>query len=262
MPDRTSNRGHSRILPGESHRSANPQVVGTQRHRLPKLIVPGWQDWGVGSRYAGGKVGGLPRTRRRSIHASRNLSRAPSASLRDRLRRPRTEPVCRQVRQQSGSGEGSGQGRARLLVAGRSNGGDEHQGTTVPGACHARWNGRDPQARNRFCKPICKPDAAGQLETGETWKDRVDFAAQVGRGQRGDQRLPETPETPVVWLITQRSRVQIPPPLPRLEGGSQTENRPLACRLCTVRCPATSGAPAGYRLLSFHRGNYSFLYGK
>jgi hypothetical protein len=32
---------------------------------------------GVGSRHAGGKVGGLPRTRRRSIHASRNQSGAP-----------------------------------------------------------------------------------------------------------------------------------------------------------------------------------------
>jgi hypothetical protein len=41
------------------------------------------------------------------FHASRNLSRALSASLRDRLRQPWTEPVCRQVRQ-SGSGEGPG----------------------------------------------------------------------------------------------------------------------------------------------------------
>ena len=57
-------------------------------------------------------MGGLPRTRRRIIHVSRNLSRALSASLRDRLRRPRTEPASRQVRQQSGSGEGLG--RARL----------------------------------------------------------------------------------------------------------------------------------------------------
>ena len=66
-----------------------------------------------GREHAGGSVGGLPRTRRRSIHDSQNLSRAPAASLRDRLRRPWTEPVCRQVRQQSGSGEGPGQGRAR-----------------------------------------------------------------------------------------------------------------------------------------------------
>ena len=58
-------------------------------------------------------TGGLPRTRRRSVHDSRNLSRAPAASLRDRLRRPLTEPACRQVRQQSGSGEGPGEGRTR-----------------------------------------------------------------------------------------------------------------------------------------------------
>jgi hypothetical protein len=66
-------------------------------------------------------VGVLPRTRRRSIHASRNLSKAPAASLRDRLRRPLTEPACRQVRQLSGSGEGSGtgQGAARLPETGR-----------------------------------------------------------------------------------------------------------------------------------------------
>ena len=56
----------------------------------------------------GRKVGVLPRTRRRSFHASRNLSRAPAASLRDRLRRPLTEPACRQLRQLSGSGEGPG----------------------------------------------------------------------------------------------------------------------------------------------------------
>ncbi len=59
-----------------------------------------------GRRHAGGMAGGLPRTRRRSIHAGRNLSGAPSASLCDRVRRPWTEPGCRQVRQQSGSGEG------------------------------------------------------------------------------------------------------------------------------------------------------------
>jgi hypothetical protein len=32
-------------------------------------------------RHAGGSVGVLPRTRRRSVHDSRNLSRAPAASL-------------------------------------------------------------------------------------------------------------------------------------------------------------------------------------
>ena len=76
----------------------------------------------------------LPRTRRRSMHAIPDLSRAPSASLRDRLRRPWTEPVCRQVRQQSGSGEGSGQDPRGPLSGRRPDVGDEDQGITVPSA--------------------------------------------------------------------------------------------------------------------------------
>jgi hypothetical protein len=32
------------------------------------------------------------------------------------------------------------------------------------------------QVKNRFCKPICKPDAAGQAETGETQKPPEDRA--------------------------------------------------------------------------------------
>jgi hypothetical protein len=43
-----------------------------------------------------------------------------------------------------------------------------------------------PQVKNRFGKPICKPDAAGQAETGEMQKAGHDFMPQVGRGQRGD----------------------------------------------------------------------------
>ena len=34
-----------------------------------------------------------------------------------------------------------------------------------------------------------------------------DFTPQVGRGQRGDQRLPETAETHVGRLITQRQQI-------------------------------------------------------
>jgi hypothetical protein len=30
-----------------------------------------------------------------------------------------------------------------------------------------------------FCKPICKPDAAGQAETEETQKVREDFAEKI-----------------------------------------------------------------------------------
>ena len=43
----------------------------------------------------------------------------------------------------------------------------------------------------------------------------------VRRGQHGHRRRAETAETPVVLLITQRSQVQILPPLPRLEVGSE-----------------------------------------
>jgi hypothetical protein len=56
--------------------------------------------------------GVLHRTRRRSIHVSRDLARALSASRRDRLRRPLPEPVCCQIRQQSGSGKGVSKARA------------------------------------------------------------------------------------------------------------------------------------------------------
>ena len=69
------------------------------------------------------------------------------------------------------------------------------------------------QINSLFCKPICKPDAARQHETGETEPTERDGICPVRRGHHARQRLPETPETHVVWLITQRSRVQIPPPL-------------------------------------------------
>jgi hypothetical protein len=76
-------------------------------------------------------VGGLPRTRRRSVHDSRNLSRAPAASLRDRLRRPLTEPVCRQVRQQPGSGEGAWAGQGPVTAPGNLGDGEQDQRTTA-----------------------------------------------------------------------------------------------------------------------------------
>ena len=66
-----------------------------------------------------------------------------------------------------------------------------------------------------LCKPICKPDAARQLETEETEPTERDGICPVRRGHHARERRLETVETDVVWLITQRSRVQIPPPLPR-----------------------------------------------
>ena len=71
-------------------------------------------------------------------------------------------------------------------------------------ACSRPWRFRKPQVMNPFCKPICKPDAAGQAETREMQKAGDDFTPHVDRGQRGDQRRRERAETVVVWLITQR----------------------------------------------------------
>ena len=65
----------------------------------------------------------------------------------------------------------------------------------------------DQQAGRPICARICARDVAGQAETGETQKAWGDFMPQVCRGQRGDQRPHETPETRVVWLITQRPMV-------------------------------------------------------
>ncbi len=63
------------------------------------------------------------------------------------------------------------------------------------------------------------------------------------RGQHARQRLPETAETHVVWLITQRSRVQIPPPLPSLQfrGLFRSWKGPSACAVCTELCTRPSG---------------------
>ena len=78
---------------------------------------------------------------------------------------------------------------------------------------------------------ICARDAAGQAETKETQKTTADSAPPVCRAQYAEQGRPETAETHVVWLITQRSRVQIPRPLPRPEALSRTEKGPSACGL-------------------------------
>jgi hypothetical protein len=72
-----------------------------------------------------------PRARRRSVHDSRNLSRAPAASLRDRLRRPLTEPACRQVRQLSGAGEGPGQDQVLSRRRGDRGDGEQDQPLTA-----------------------------------------------------------------------------------------------------------------------------------
>jgi hypothetical protein len=62
-----------------------------------------------------------------------------------------------------------------------------------------------PQVSAGICKRICKRDSAGRPWTGETRQASRDRPQTIGRGQRHDGRRAETPETPVVLLITQRS---------------------------------------------------------
>ena len=68
----------------------------------------------------------------------------------------------------------------------------------------SRERRRKPQINRLFCKPICKPDAARQLETGETEPTKRDGICPIRRGHCTRERQPETAETCVVWLITQR----------------------------------------------------------
>ena len=88
-----------------------------------------------------------------------------------------------------------------------------------PQGCRGRRG--KPQINRLFCKPTCKPDAARQLETRETQPTEREVICPVRGGHRTRERLPETWETYVVWLITQRSRLQIPPPLLRPEVDSE-----------------------------------------
>ena len=95
-----------------------------------------------------------------------------------------------------------------------------------------RWKA-GTRFRNPICARICARDAAGRVETREMQQTRHERPPSVRRGHSGDQRQGETAETHVVWLITQRSEVQILPPLPRPEALSRTEKGPSACGVLT-----------------------------
>src|SRR6266496_5630717 len=71
------------------------------------------------------------------------------------------------------------------------------RGRQPPGGWERR---RKPQLNRLFCKPICKPDAVRQFETGETEPTERDLICHVRRCHRTCERLPETAETRVVWL--------------------------------------------------------------
>jgi hypothetical protein len=75
-----------------------------------------------------------------------------------------------------------------------------------------------PPVGHHIGKWIRKRDGTRQGGTADTPRAWCDFGLPVCPGKRDIKRQPETAEMYVVVLITQRSRVQIPPPLPRSEA--------------------------------------------
>jgi hypothetical protein len=109
-------------------------------------------------------------------------------------------------------------------------------------AVEGRQRGGKLQIISLSRKPICKPDAARQRETGETEPTERDGICPVRRGHRTRERRLETVETHVVWLITQRSRVQIPPPLlfSAGQGPFSAGRGPFAFGRCSKTCSSNS----------------------
>ena len=153
--------------------SRSPELPDHRRYRamigpIPKLTVPGNETWVTSGRHAGEMCGWPPRTRRRSIHASRSLSRAPPASLRDRLRRPWTENP-------SAVGFGSRRVRGR---------GRRQAGSTVGAPVQALW--WRPGPRRRGASRRAWPGATlGATETNDFSALRTSLDSRQER-VRGD----------------------------------------------------------------------------
>jgi hypothetical protein len=148
-----------------------------------------------------------------------------------RVRRVKGEPHA--VASRALDTTATAQGSAAIERTGR--GGTRPQGRSEKRA--------KPQASSGICKRICKRDSAARPETGETPRADGDGAEPIVRGQRHHRRRPETAETYVVLLITQRSQVQILPPLPSSEAGSELRIRPLACLVLTDLLTGRSWIP-------------------
>ena len=110
-----------------------------------------------------------------------------------------------------------------------------------------------------ICARVCARDAAGQTETGEMPTFNTNAVSAVKRGQRDGLGQPGAPETLVVWLITQRSRVQIRPryedavqrPFPDKERASGMW---FVHRMLAVTPVGPEGQRLGLRLVSLSSG--------
>src|SRR6266487_1777577 len=72
---------------------------------------------------------------------------------------------------------------------------------------------------DQVCARDCARDIARRVETGGRCRLDANAAPPACRGQLGGERPSGTAETGVVCLITQRSQVQILPPLPGQRPG-------------------------------------------
>ena len=115
----------------------------------------------------------------------------------------------------------------------------------TPGAGLSR--GRRSTVRTRFVHGFVHGMYRDGVRRGRRREPKGNFTPQACQGQRAHQRPPETAETVVVLLITQRSRVQIPPPLPGETASGSWIPRPF-----TATCDQTlgrTGRPIAGRLV-------------
>jgi hypothetical protein len=96
-----------------------------------------------------------------------------------------------------------------------------------------------------LCTDLCTRRGESRRDGGDAKHSAQTCATRHPRSTQ-PRGTPRGGRDVVVWLVTQRSRVQIPPPLPRPDALSRTEKRPLACGLHRfgARRPARFGRPA------------------
>ena len=140
-------------------------------------------------------MGGLPRTRHRSIHASRNLSRAPSASLRDHFVIGYADPG------QNPSAVRFGSSRVRGRGLGRAGQGRAWPDDPISGLGKHGLPGSELGIQVNAIRQVC-------------FTQKADPARQVGlaRRQRIDSALDPGGKSPYGWRAVQADDLEVQPP--------------------------------------------------